>query len=286
MIYDVAIIGKGPAGLSALLNAKIRNKSVIIFGKEPEGLTKTKSIKNYLGIEDIKGKDLYDSFYEQVKDYDFEESQAKINQVYAMGDSFSIMLSDETIIEAKTCILAIGKHIKKDIKNEDVFFAKGISYCATCDAGFYKGKKVVIVGYNEESIEDANYTSEIAGETIFLNMYKKDVKLNDSIKIIEGVKPLEFKGHDNAESLLLSNGEEIFADGFFVIKDSYVADRLVPSLEVSETAVIVDHNMQTNINGLYACGDITDYPFQVMKAVGQGQTAALNAVRYLDTMVE
>lgn len=281
MRYDLAIVGRGPAGLSALLNAKIRNKSVIIFGKDSKSLTKSSSIKNYLGFKDLKGIDLNNKFKDHVKEYDFDQSEKRVSQVYAMGDYFALMLEDNEIIEATSCIIATGISINKDIKNEEKFFAKGISYCATCDAALYKGKKVVLIGYNEESVEEANFTSEIVDHLVFVNMYKEDINLNKNIELISARKPLEFVGDTRAEKLILDNGEEIEADGFFVIKDSSKPDRLVPSIKIEENSILVDKDMQTNIKGLFACGDITGGPYQILKAVGQGQVAGLNAAIYV-----
>ncbi|MDD7464150.1 MAG: NAD(P)/FAD-dependent oxidoreductase [Anaerococcus sp.] len=281
MRYDIAIIGQGPAGLSALVNARVRNKTVIVFGDDSKSLEKTSSIKNYLGFEDISGADLNQKFKDQANLYDYDKHDKKVSQVYAMGSYFAIEDENHDFIEAKTCILATGRVINKDIKNEDKFFAKGLSYCATCDAALYKQKKVVVLGYNEESIEEAKFTAEIVGELVFVNLYKKGLDLGDKIEVIEGVKPLEFKGENRAQSLVLDDGREIFADGFFIIKDSSKAERLVPSLKTDGIHVLVNKDMETNLKGLFAAGDITGDPYQISKAVGQGQVAALNAVKYI-----
>lgn len=281
MRYDIAIIGQGPAGLSALLNAKIRNKSVIVFGDDSKTLTETSSIKNYPGFTEISGKELNQKFKEGLKNFDYQIHDRKVSQVYAMGDYFAIEDETREIIEATTCIIATGRVINKDIKNEGEFFAKGLSYCATCDASLYKGKEVVLVGYNEESIEEANFTSEIVGKLSFVNNYKKDIKLNDSIDIIEGKKPVEFRGKNKVETLVFDDGSEISADGFFIIKDSSKPDRLVPSVKTDGPHIVVNKDMETNIRGLYAAGDVTGLPYQIGKAVGEGQIAALNAVKYI-----
>lgn len=279
--YDIAIIGQGPAGLSALLNAKVRNKTVVVFGEDSKALTQTSSIKNYPGFEDISGEDLNQKFKNGLKNFDYQINYKKVSQVYAMGDYFAIEDETHEIIEASSCIIATGRVINKDIKNEGKFFAKGLSYCATCDASLYKGKNVVLIGYNEESIEEANFTSEIVGKLSFVNMYKKNINLNDRIDLIEGKKPVEFKGENKVESLVFDDGSEISADGFFIIKDSSKPDRLVPSVKTDGPHILVNKNMETNIRGLFAAGDVTGLPYQIGKAVGEGQTAALNAVKYI-----
>lgn len=284
MRYDLAIIGAGPAGLSAALNAKIRNKSVIIFGEDSPSLVKSESIKNYLGFEDISGRKLNEKFKNSLKSYDIVYSKEKIQTVYAMGDYFALALKSEDLIEARATIIACGIDRKKDLINEDKFFAKGISYCATCDAALYKGKEIVVIGYNEESIEEANFVAEIVGKVIFVNMYKKDLKLNPKIDLIEGEIALGFKGDKRAEVLEFKSGREIKADGFFVIKDSSKPQRLVPSIKLIDNHIEVDKNMATNIKGLFAAGDISGKPYQIMKAVGEGQVAGLNAVNYINNI--
>ena len=284
MRYDLAIIGAGPAGLSALLNAKIRNKSVIIFGTDSPSLENSESIKNYLGFGDVSGRELNDAFKKSLEAYDYEKSDQKVQQVYAMGDYFGLMLKNNDMVEATSVIVATGIELKKDLINEDKFFAKGVSYCATCDAALYKGKKVLLIGYNEESVEEANFTSEIVDELIFVNMYKDDIKLNDSIKVISGDLPVEFIGEDRASILKFKSGAEISADGFFIIRDSSKPSRLVPSIETDDEHIIVHDNCRTNIRGLYAAGDVAGRPYQINKSVGQGQVAALDAAKYISLL--
>lgn len=284
MRYDLAIIGAGPAGLSALLNAKIRNKSVIIFGTDSPSLENSESIKNYLGFGDVSGKELNDAFKKSLDPYDYEKSDQKVQQVYAMGDYFGLMLKNNDMVETTSVIVATGIELKKDLINEDKFFAKGVSYCATCDAALYKGKKVLVIGYNEESLEEANFTSEIVDELIFVNMYKDDIKLNDSIEVISGEVPVEFIGEDRASVLKFKSGKEISADGFFIIRDSSKPSRLVPSIETDDEHIIVHDNCRTNIRGLYAAGDVAGRPYQINKSVGQGQVAALDAAKYISLL--
>lgn len=283
MTYDIAIIGAGPAGLSAALNSKIRNKSVILFGKDSEKLVKSKKISNYLGLEDMKGSDLNEAFKNSLKNYEIERDQRKVKSIYAMGEYFAIEIeNDSEMIEAKSVIMATGIELKKDLINEDKFFAKGVNYCATCDAALYKGKKVLVIGINDESVSEANFTSEIVGDLVFVNMTGKDVSLNPNIEIIEGEIPVGFDGSDRAEKLIFKSGREIAADGFFIIKDSSKAERLVPGIKMEDNHILTNKDMSTSIKGLFAAGDITGKPYQIMKAVGEGQVAALNVCGFLD----
>ena len=279
MDYDIIIVGFGPAGISAGLNASIRGKKVLIIGKKSKSLEKSPSIKNYLGFNDIKGSDLYNNFIDHIKNYPVEILDKKIKAVYAMGEYFSVDLG-EKMLTSKACIIAAGVDMGKSVEGEDKFFAKGISYCATCDASLYKGKKVVLLGMNDEAIEEANFINKMASQTIFVNPSKKNVKLDDGIEIINK-KPEKFTGNLKAESLILEDGQELKADGFFIIKNSSKPESLVPSIEIEDGHIKVNYDMTTNIKGLFACGDITGRPYQINKAVGQGQIAGLNASSFI-----
>lgn len=279
MDYDLIIVGFGPAGIAAGLNASIRKKKVLIIGKKSKAIEKSPSIKNYLGFTDIEGKDLYKKFIDHIKNYPIDIMDRKIKAVYAMGQYFSVDLGEE-MITSKACVIATGIDMGKSIQGEDKFFAKGISYCATCDASLYKGKKVVLIGLNDEAIEEANFINKVAKETIFINPENKDIKLDKEIKIINK-KPKEFTGDMKASCLILDDGEKIEADGFFVIKNSSKPESLVPSVKMEGNHIKVDLDMKTNIKGLFACGDIVGRPYQINKAVGQGQVAGLNAASYI-----
>lgn len=279
MDYDIIIVGFGPAGISAGLNASIRGKKVLIIGKKSKSLEKSPSIKNYLGFNDIKGSDLYNNFIDHIKNYPVEILDKKIKAVYAMGEYFSVDLG-EKMLTSKACIIAAGVDMGKSVEGEDKFFAKGISYCATCDASLYKGKKVVLLGMNDEAIEEANFINKMASQTIFVNPSKKDVKLDDGIEIINK-KAEKFTGNLKAESLILEDGQELKADGFFIIKNSSKPESLVPSIEIEDGHIKVNYDMTTNIKGLFACGDITGRPYQINKAAGQGQIAGLNAASFI-----
>ena len=279
-MLDVAIIGSGPAGLSAAINAKTRNKEVVVFGKL-DGSSKVKraeKIDNYLGFLNISGEDLMNNFLFHAKDRGIDIRDEKIQRVYSMGDFFALELKSGYMIQAKSVIIASGVEVKKPLKKEMDFLGAGVSYCATCDAALYRDKKVVVIGMNEESIEEANFISEIAKTTIFINLYKEDIELNENITVIKDI-PLGFEGRDKVSKLVCKNSE-IFADGFFIIKDSKSADQLVPGLQVEENHIRVDSSMQTNIEGLFACGDVVGLPYQIGKAVGEGNIAGLKAASY------
>ena len=289
MRYDIAIVGSGPAGLSAAINAKIRNQNIILFGNEnlSNKLTKAPSIDNYLGFYDISGVELKDKFLEHVKNLDIDICEKRINNIYSMGDYFALM-SGDSMYEATTVILATGVEYGKPIKGEEEFLGKGVGYCATCDAPLYRDKKVAIIGYNKESEEEANFLSEIASKTYFIPMYKNESlmrgnhELDTSIEVIND-RPIQIQGETLVNKVSFKE-KDIDVDGVFVIKDSASLKSLVPGLETDGPHVIVDINMKTNIDGCFACGDCAGKPYSYIKSAGQGQIAALNAVSYLDKL--
>lgn len=281
MRYDIAIVGSGPAGLAASINAKVRNKNIIIFGSNSASvkITKAPSIENYLGFEEISGVQLKDKFMSHVKSMGVEITEKRINNIYSMGDYFTLVSGDD-MYEATTVVLATGVEYGKMLKGEEEYLGKGVGYCATCDAALYRNKKVAIIGSNHEGEEDANFLSEIAREVYYIPTYKMTNKLNDSIKIIED-RPKEIKGDQVANKLVLRN-QELDVDGIFVIKDSVSPKYMVPGAEADGTHIKCDKDMKTNIEGLYVAGDCAGKPYQYLKSAGQGQTAVLSAISYLD----
>ncbi|WP_434307531.1 NAD(P)/FAD-dependent oxidoreductase [Clostridium botulinum] len=279
--YDIAIIGSGPAGLEAAINAKIRNKDIIIFGNKElsSKLVKAPKINNYLGFYDISGNELKDKFIDHIDKMGIEITFERINNVYAMGEYFALMVN-EKMYEAKTVILATGVEYGKALKGEEEFLGKGVGYCATCDAPLYKNKTVAIIGYNKEAEEEANFVSELASRLYYIPMYRSDYELSEKVEVIND-KPIEIVGKQHVEKLILKDSE-IEADGIFVLKDSISPSQLVPGLEMEDEHIKVDRKMKTNISGCFAAGDCTGKPYQYIKSAGEGQTAALSAVSYLD----
>lgn len=286
--YDIAIIGSGPAALSAAINAKIRNKNIIIFGARnlSNKLIKAPKVDNYLGIKDVSGTELMEAFKDHIDNMGIEITYKRINNIYAMGDYFALM-SGQEMYEATSIILATGVEFTKPIKGEEEFLGKGVGYCATCDAPLYRDKKVAVIGYNTDAEEEANYLSEIASKVYYIPMYNMEKTkgaghLVDNIDIIKD-KPVEISGNEHAEILKMKESE-LEVDGIFVLKDSVSPGELVPGLETEGPHIKVDREMKTNIKGCFAAGDCVGKPYQYMKSAGEGQVAALNAVSYLDQM--
>jgi thioredoxin reductase (NADPH) len=290
MRYDIAIIGSGPAGLSAAINAKIRNKSFILFGNDnlSTKLTKAASIDNYLGFHEITGEDLKEKFVEHLEKMEISITNKRINNIYAMGEYFTLLCGSE-MFEATTVILATGVEYTKPIKGEEEFLGRGVSYCATCDAPLYRDKNVAVIGYNDESQEEANFLNELTSKTYFIPMYKSEFLmrgskiLEDTIEVIND-RPVEINGDSLVNNIQFRNIEELAIDGVFVIKDSTSPASLVPGIDIEDRHIKIDAMMNTSIAGCFAAGDCVGRPYSYIKAAGQGQIAALSAVSYLDKL--
>lgn len=281
--YDLAIIGSGPAGVSAALNAKIRKKNFIIFGSKElsNKLTKAEKINNYLGFYGKSGAQIRDEFIKHMESMDISITEEKINNIYAMGDYFTLMANDK-MYEASAIILATGVNFGRPFKGEEELLGKGVGYCATCDAPLYKDKIVTIIAYNKHEEDEVNFISTIASKVYYIPMYKEKVEVDEKVEIINDM-PVEIIGKERVEKLILKNSE-IETDGIFILRDSVSPSQLVPGLELDENHVKVDRKMTTNLQGCFAAGDIVGAPYQYIKAAGEGNIAALSAVSYIDNL--
>lgn len=278
---DIAIIGSGVAGISAAINAKIRNKSIIVFGHKDMSskLTKAHEVNNYLGFYKKSGKELANTFVEHATAMGIEITEARVTNIYEMGGYYSILANNE-IYEASSIILATGVNFGKPLKGEEALLGRGVSYCATCDAPLYKGKDVVIVAYNKHEEAEADFVADLASKVTYIPMYKEEVEVKDSIDVVKDI-PVEIVGEQNVEKLVLKNGE-VNTSAVFLLRDSVSPDQLVPGLDLDKSHVAVDIHMKTSLPGCFAAGDIAGTPYQYIKAAGQGNIAALSAVSYLD----
>lgn len=278
---DVAVIGTGPAGLSAAVTAAVRNKSVLLIGS-PEGSSKVEkahTVRNYLGLPEVSGEDMKKAFLDHAAGMGLTVTPAKITAVYAMGDYFMLQ-NGEQFLEADSVILAAGVAPQKLIPGEEALLGSGVSYCATCDASLYRGRPVAVVAYGKKEEAEADFLSEVCSSVTYLPVYPEAPEVSDQIAVAAG-KPLSLERKEDGVHLTTSEGE-ITADCVFVLRESVSPEHLVPGLEMEEGHVKVDRKMRTNLPGLFACGDIAGPPYQYIKAAGEGNVAALSAVAYLD----
>ena len=279
--YDIAIIGTGPAGISAAINAKIRNKNFILFGSEnlSQKITKAHQINNYLGLPAKSGVEVQQAFLEHLQEMEIAITDKKVTNIYQMGEYFVIMANNE-MYETETVILATGMQAGKAIAGEEDFLGKGVSYCATCDGGLYRGKTVTVIAYSKREEEEANFLADIVDKVYYIPMYNEAVEVAQNIEVIKD-KPKAIVGETQVSRLVLQQ-QEIETDGVFILRDNISPSTLVPGIELEENHVKVNRLMATSIPGCFAAGDIVGRPYQYIKAAGEGNVAALSAASYVD----
>lgn len=279
--YDIAIIGTGPAGVSAALTAKNRNKSILLLGSRQmsEKVAKAHEIRNYPGLPFVKGEDLAAAFREQLDGMDIPITESRIGAVYAMGDYFALQAGEE-MLEAKTVILATGVVMAKTLPGEEELLGRGVSYCATCDAPLYRGRTAAVIGYSPREETEAAFLVGVCSRVMYFPMYADRTHLPETVEVIRE-KP---EGILKAENGLLvkTAAGEYAADGVFVLREAVAPGQLVPGLETDGAHVKVNRKMETNLPGVFACGDLTGTPYQYVKAAGEGNVAAISAAAYID----
>lgn len=280
--YDTAIIGTGPAGLSAAITLKLRNKNVLLLGSKEISakVEKAHLIQNYLGIPAIKGEDLAKSFLGHLEQMGIEITEEDITTVYTMGDYYSLLSKTNQMYEATTVIIAVGVNFGKPYPGEEQYLGRGVSYCATCDAPLYRDKTVVIIGDSPKEEAEAVFMSEVARKVFYVPLYKEETAFDtEKIEVIKDI-PVSIEGEMKADKLVLKN-QELEVDGIFILRESVFPAQLVPGVKMDGTHIEVNRRMETNLNGCFACGDITGTPYQYIKSAGEGNVAALSAVSYL-----
>lgn len=278
---DIAIIGSGPAGLSAAITAKIRNKSIILFGDKDLSMkiSKAHTIYNYLGIPKVSGSELGMAFKAHLEDMNIDINEEKVTAIYAMGNFFGIQTSDN-MYEASAVILATGVIMAKPYPNEEELLGKGVSYCATCDAPLYRGKTIAIIGESEKEEDEVRFMGEIAAKVYYFPLYETNFVSGKSVEVIKE-KPLSILGDEKVSALKTSENEYL-VDGIFILRESVSPKQLIFGIQLDGNHVVADRLMNTSIPGCFACGDITGTPYQYIKSAGEGNVAAISAALYID----
>ncbi|KUO71228.1 MAG: thioredoxin reductase [Desulfosporosinus sp. BRH_c37] len=280
--YELAIIGCGPAGMSAALNAKIRNRDFILLGSEfcSPKLSKAPQIDNWLGFPEIGGEELRRRFLNHVENKGIPIVPFKVTNIYP-GPPYTLVSKDQSI-EADAIIIATGVSVNKLFPGEAELLGNGVGYCATCDGPLYKNKNVAIVSYNREGEDEANFMADFCAKVYYIPHYSDLARLDPRIEVKKG-KVKGIVGNETVKQLDLGE-EQLPVDGVFIIRDTLPAEQLISGLEMEDTAIKVNHKLETSMPGLFAAGDCTGQPFQLIKAAGEGGTAALQAVKYLDKL--
>ncbi len=271
-MYDIAVIGAGPAGYSAAINARKREKSVIVIGQNTGWLSRAESIENYPGMPGVSGKEMLDVMAQQARNMGAELRGGVVHQVIAMGESFALSLGAD-FVEAKKVILATGARQPKLLNGEERLLGRGVSYCGTCDGMLYRGRNVAVIGEGAEAVPEANFLMSLCASVTYFG--KPDAALDSRIEI-RAEKVSEIKG-DMRASAVVAGGEEMPFDGVFIFREAMALSSLLPGLEMDGAFIRVDRQMRTSLAGVFAAGDCTGLPLQVAKAVGEGCIAALAA---------
>lgn len=280
-MYDTAIIGSGPAGLSAAINLKIRNKEVIWFGSENQSgkVENSEKILNYPGFAGISGAELNRAFKAHAESLGLVLTDKLVTSVMPGRDNF-MLLAENEIFEAKTLLLAIGVSGKKGFAGEKEFLGRGVSYCATCDGFFYKGKTIAVYCASKEYEHEVIYLADLASKVYLYAGYKDCAVSLPNVEYLP--KPIkEITGSIKADGIILTDGSTFAVDGLFCLRDFVAADSLVPGLALDGAHIAVNRNLETSLKGCYAAGDCTGRPYQIAKAVGEGNVAAHSILDYL-----
>lgn len=286
MIYDAAIVGTGPAGVSAALNLQIHQKKFVWIGSRnlSDKIAKAEKISNYPGLLDVTGEQLMQAYREQIAGMQIPIEEHMVSSIMKMGDHFALMAGNE-YYETRTVILATGISIRTTIENETEYLGRGVSYCATCDGALYRGRTIAVVSNNARFEHEVQYLSQLAGTVHFFPQYPKPAVKADNV-VLHADKIRSVVGETNVNSVLLSGGESLAVDGVFLLRDSISFQTLLKGLEVADNHIVVDRQMATNNPGVYAAGDCTGRPYQYAKAVGEGNVAAHAVLEYLQLIMK
>jgi len=263
--FDVIIVGGGAAATSAALTCLNRGKTVGVVANKADtsSLYKAEKVTNYPGLPPMTGSEMTALFRKQLEESGAEIITGRALSVMPMGDSFGVAVGSDYYM-CKAVILAAGITREKLYPGEAEYLGRGVSYCATCDGMLYRGKTVAVVGAGEEANIDADFLEGIGCQVLRFPQNGR----------------YEVRGEKKADTLVFA-GEEHKVDCVFIIKDTVSVTKLVPGLEYADGGIAVDRHMATNVPGVFAAGDCTGKPFQLAKAAGEGNVAALSACDYI-----
>jgi len=292
-MYDIIVIGGGPAGITAAIYGVRAGKKVLILEANEVGgkIRQAHMVDNYPGVEHITGKELAKRFYEQAMDLGVEIKIEKAMSIMNDGERKVVQTLDN-LYEGKTIVLATGNDRRElDVPGEEELLGKGVSYCATCDGNFFKKKDVCIVGGGEDSIDDALYLANLCNKVYFIVNRKMDLsKLeNNNIEVLEKAKVVSINGENKVESVTVNvDGEERRLDvsGIFIaIADVPETSYLLNGLDIDDNGnVLANEDTLTVKGGVFVAGDLRVKGLrQVATAVADGAVAATQAVRFLNS---
>lgn len=262
--YDVIVIGGGPGGLSAAVNVRARNKSVLVVSNpvEENPLWRSDLVDNHVGMPQMSGSEMLTAMVDHAKEKGVDFLSGKALTAMKLDSGFFLSVGTD-VVEGRAVILAPGLSRAKKFPGEEDFIGRGVSYCATCDGFAYRGKAVAVVGYTPSAQHEATYLEEMGCQ----------------VQYIPSPKQVAILGQDKV-SAIEWDAQKLAVDGVFILRPSMAPTDLFPDLAVENGYIQVNHKMETNLEGVFAAGDCTGTPLQVSKAVGEGLVAGQNAASY------
>ena len=296
-MYDLIIIGAGPAGLTAALYALRAGKKVLVLEEKAYGgqIINAQKVKNYPGIIEVSGKDWAMTLFQQVKNFGGETKLEKVVSLKVDGSEKIIMTDTDEEYQTKTVVISTGTRYRKlGLSKEDELVGKGISYCATCDGNFYQDKDVAVVGGGNTALMDAIYLSGIAKKVYLIHrrdefrgekIYVDEARRKENVEILLNTVVTGLNGVDKLESIGISGDREIKLDGMFVAVGNQPHNQIFQDvIELDDVGYIkTNDGVHTNINGVYVAGDTRAKDLrQLTTAISDGAIAATMAVQEMD----
>jgi thioredoxin reductase (NADPH) len=292
-VNDVAVVGAGPAGISAAVNVKNRGRSVVLFGgRAPFGrVDGPHRVANYAGFPEASGEELAAAFRRHLEAFALDVTPDKVTKIIPDDDGFVLFGAGE-MYRARTVVLATGVYLEASIDGEEDLVGQGVSYCVTCDGRLFAGRRIAFISYGSPGEEEAAELAETLGARVtYLPQYRGAYPLPAGVEVRAGATPLRLARGDDGVHVALQGGDEgaeedLLVDAVFFYREAVAPRTLLDGLAADGPHLVVDHSMRTSVPGVFAAGDCTGGPYQVARAVGQGQVAALSAVRLLRARAE
>lgn len=296
-MVDIIIVGSGPAGMSAAVYGKRAGLSVLVIEKVYYGtgqVAESSHVDNYLGIPGINGYELGEKFRSHAESLDVEFKDGEVIRFEKAADRWYVHLKNGETLESKTVVYAAGAaHRHLGVPGEEEFSGKGVSYCATCDGAFFKGKDVAVVGGGNTAMDDAIYLSDICNKVYLV--HRRDVfrgdattlmklKETENIELVVPAKVQEVKGGQVVTALQLEGGRSLEVSGVFVAVGMQPATSMLQGIVLMDDNgyIIADETGKTSAAGFFAAGDVrTKELRQIITAVADGANAATSAERYI-----
>jgi thioredoxin reductase (NADPH) len=290
--YEVVVLGTGPAGLQAAIHAVRSKVSVLVMGKPRKSSLYRAHVENYCCLSHVDGETLLSEGKKQAEGFGARFLDEDAVEVTKSGIGFSVKTEAGTLLRCKALILALGiARNQLRVPGEKEFLGRGVSYCVDCDANFFRGEPVAVVGSESAALTGALtllfYTQEVhlLAEHLDVNETLAQQIRESAVRLHEGRKVREILGRDGVEGLLLDDDSRLGVKGVFIELGAKGAVDLAGALGVmldpdSMKYIQVNRKQETNVPGLYAAGDICGPPWQVAVAVGQGCVAGLEAAAY------